>query len=244
MNKPTICILHGWSLEKELKNRWQPLINLLKKDGFKVKYLSLPGFDEPLLEPFDLDKYRDHVTKQLKDFSSVVIIGHSFGGQLAVHLAATGLNKIKGMVIIGPAGIINNSLSKIIKRTVFRWIAKIGFACVTYLPNTLQHFFKKALYFFVREKDYFKLSDENFKKTMQQVIYTEIKDDFVQVKVPTLIIWGDKDKYTPIKHAPLFAAGIHKAQLKIMRGEGHRPYYSQPKTVASHIIYFLERYVD
>lgn len=244
MNKPTICIIHGWSLEKELKARWQPLTNLLKKAGFRVKYLSLPGFDEPLLEPFDLDKYQEHVIKQLENFSSVVIIGHSFGGQLAVHLAATGYKKIKGMILIGPAGIINKSPMKIIKRAVFKWMAKIGSALTNFLPNSTQRFFRKMLYLLAREKDYFKLSDENFKKTMQQVIYTEIKENFAKVKVPTLIIWGDKDKYTPIKHASLFVAGIHKAQLKVIRGEGHRPYYSQPKTVASHITYFLERYVD
>jgi len=244
MKTPTICIIHGWSLEKELKARWQPLTSLLKKAGFKVKYLSLPGFDEPLLEPFDLDKYQKHVVKQLEDFSSVVIIGHSFGGQLAVHLAATSLEKIKGMILIGPAGVINKSPIKIIKRAVFKLIAKIGFALLRFLPSSAQHFFRKVLYLFAREKDYFKLSDENFKKTMQQIISTEIKNDLAKVKTPTLIIWGDKDKYTPIKHAPLFVTGIHKAQLKVMRGEGHRPYYSQPATVASHIIYFLERYVD
>ncbi len=244
MNKPTICIIHGWSLEKQIKSRWQPLITLLEKAGYKVKYLSLPGFDEPLLEPFDLDMYQDHLIKQLEKFSSVVIIGHSFGGQLAVCLAAKNLKKIKAMVLIAPAGVIDKSLFKVIKRVFFKLIAKTGSLVLGFLPTPVLLFFRKILYFFVRENDYLKLSDENLKKTMQKAISTEVIDDFAKIKLPTLIIWGDKDSFTPIKNAPVFASGIHKAQLKILKGERHRPYYSKPEQVASHITYFLDRYVD
>jgi len=242
MKKTTICILHGWSLEPDLKKRWQSLINLLQKEGFQVKYLSLPGFDQPISKPLTLDQYQEHVLHQIKNETSIILLGHSFGGQLATRVASSRPKNLSALILVAPSGIIDRSLTKSIKRTIFILLAKVGKIVVNNLPSFIQQKSKKLLYLLAREKDY--LNAPNYlKKTMSNILADEITDDLPKINVPTLIIWGEKDRFTPIKNATIFATGIHKAQLKTISNEKHRPYFTQPKLVASHIIHFLSKHV-
>lgn len=241
-DNPTIYILHGWSLEPELKDRWNSLRELLHQEGYKTNYLLLPGFDQPLTQPLTLNHYRDYVLERIGKKEKVILIGHSFGGQLAVRLAAAQPDNLKAIILIAPAGIIDRSLTKRAKRMVFKTAAKMGKLIADQLPLPTQQKLEKLLYKAAREQDYHR-APPAMKQTMQNVLADEVISDFPQVEVPTLIIWGDKDRYTPIKHAPLFVAHIFQAQLKIIAGESHRPYYTQPELVADHINYFLKKHV-
>ncbi len=78
---------------------------------------------------------------------------------------------------------------------------------------------------------------------MQNVLQDEIEQELPQISVPTLIFWGDRDSFTPVKHAAIFASKIPNAQLKLLRKEGHRPYFTQPTLLAENIINFIQKNV-
>lgn len=246
-NNARVFILHGWSLDPKLKDRWQPLIKLLSKNGLRVEYLPLPGFDIPLKKSWSLSQFEEYVLQKIKGCKKVVLLGHSFGGQLAVKVAAAQPKNLEALVLIAPAGIIDRSLCKRLKRSVFKILAKLGSGLLRAFgqsdQSAIYRFTQKKLHFAARESDYLQ-SPKKLKLTMQNILKDEIEDDLPQIQTPTLIFWGDLDSFTPVKHAAVFTSKIPTAQLKLLRKEGHRPYFTQPKLLAENIISFIEKNVS
>jgi pimeloyl-ACP methyl ester carboxylesterase len=61
------------------------------------------------------------------------------------------------------------------------------------------------------------------------------------IDVPTLIITGDADRMTPVRHAEFLRDQIPGSQLVVVPGAGHMVMLEQPAQVASAVIAFLER---
>jgi len=103
----TLIILHGWQSSKE---KWQKVKENIESD--------LPGFkpETQLKEPWSLDDYVDW----LKDFSQTkekfFLMGHSFGGRVAIKFALRYPEKLYGLILVSAAGIKkkNSPISKII----------------------------------------------------------------------------------------------------------------------------------
>ena len=75
---PNICFLHGWGGES---NDWK---NISKE--FECIAIDIPGFGKSV--PFELsgspEFYAEYLVELIPD-SVEVIVGHSFGGVIAVH---------------------------------------------------------------------------------------------------------------------------------------------------------------
>jgi pimeloyl-ACP methyl ester carboxylesterase len=57
--------------------------------------------------------------------------------------------------------------------------------------------------------------------------------DLDQVKVPTLVVWGDKDRLLPMKHhADRFRTEIPGVRFEVLHGLGHTPMWDDPGRVA------------
>ena len=98
--KPEIVLVHGaW----EEANIWQAVTPLLKKDGYHVVTVTLPGRPGSPLSPdkVSLDLYRDTILNAIGNPAQpVVLVGHSFGG-ITISLAAEAApQKIKTLVYI------------------------------------------------------------------------------------------------------------------------------------------------
>jgi pimeloyl-ACP methyl ester carboxylesterase len=61
--------------------------------------------------------------------------------------------------------------------------------------------------------------------------------DLDQIKVPTLILWGDHDRILPIDvHSPRLRAEIPGVQFRVVRGVGHTPMWDDPGLFAQAIV--------
>jgi len=235
-NQSQLVILPGWSQDPATQSKWQPLVVQLEQADYQVLYLKLPGLTTPLDQVWQLADYRDWVLNQIKDFSKVVLIGHSFGGQLAVSVAATNPENLTALVLIGPAGLIDRRWFKVAKRALFKLAAKWGGFLIGQTKS--KHFFQKVLYKLAREKDYY-LASPLLKQTMVAVLSQEIIKDLPKIKHPTLIIWGKQDRATPIHHAQIFNQQLEHSQLCVLPHENHCPHYHQPQQIVRLIINFL-----
>src|SRR6185312_13772581 len=47
-------------------------------------------------------------------------------------------------------------------------------------------------------------------------------------EMPTLIVWGDRDKIIPVSHAHQTHDAIPNSRLEIMQGVGHFPHVEDP----------------
>jgi len=56
------------------------------------------------------------------------------------------------------------------------------------------------------------------------------------IKIPTIIIWGDKDEYTPPEDAYYMEKHIKNAKLIMISGADHHLHRKQPEVVAQDIL--------
>ena len=77
------------------------------------------------------------------------------------------------------------------------------------------------------------------RETYLNVINEDISGLFSQIKVPTVIIWGEKDDITPIADAYLIKKEIKNSILEILPNVGHRIRKEAPEILVDKISTFL-----
>ena len=66
-----------------------------------------------------------------------------------------------------------------------------------------------------------------------------LDDRIVQVKVPTLVLWGDHDTLVTVGVGDLYSKRIAGSKWVLMENCGHAPQYERPKETAHHLLAFL-----
>lgn len=227
-------ILHGWSISNQNRQKWQPFLNLLKKAGFSVHFLEIPGLSTPLDESWYLQDFVDWLEKELHGQKNVALLGHSFGGQLSIRYTALHPQQISRLILVDSSGIRDKRLRARFKRKVFFILAKTG-------KNFLKApIFRTILYKMARETDYKKAPPAQ-RKSMANVLQDEILEDLPQITCPTQIIWGADDTTTPLRNAHLLHEAIVGSTLDVIEGARHSPQFTHPEQVVKTIQNFLKR---
>ncbi|MDP3093249.1 MAG: alpha/beta hydrolase [bacterium] len=234
-----ILILHGWG---RFTGSWTPVKELLEKQGYQVFYPPFPGLDEnqPLNSPWTIDDYvewaKTYADKNgLADF---FLLGHSFGGRVSIKFAVKYPEKLKGLILVSAAGIRNKKISK-----VYNLFAKLSKAInkLSFIPG--YQFCRKALYrLILRKTDYVTLKTQTMKETFKNVIEEDLAGQLAQIKTPTLILWGDKDKTTPLSDGKFMERMISGSLLRIIAGAPHMIHVDAPEKVAQEILDFVNRH--
>ena len=60
-----------------------------------------------------------------------------------------------------------------------------------------------------------------------------------RIQAPTLVLWGDDDRWIPIAHADRFVAAIPGARKVVIPACGHVPQEEKPEEVARLLLEFL-----
>lgn len=217
-----IIILHGWTYSLD---KWKRFTKLLEQNGFKPVFLSIPGLTSETNQIWDVGKYSKWLENKLRnDKGRVILLGHSNGGRISAYFAAQNPDKIQKLILIDSAGIYHKELPLQIKRFVFNTIAKIGKVITS--SETL----KDLMYYLAGERDYQK-AQPNMKKTMVNLTHHDITPFLKKIKNPTLIIWGEEDKVTPLGDARLMNGLISNSKLEIIKNAGHSPFFTHPEKV-------------
>lgn len=226
-SKPRVVILHGWGASSK---HFQELAALFEKQGFSVEVPDLPGFGgSPLTkDPMTFGDYVSFVEKALGK-RKVILIGHSFGGRIAVVFTAKHPGHVAKLILTGASGIVHPLLLK--QKLVFA-LAKIGKALGF-------SFLRKPLYFFLGEWDYYQSGP--LAQTFQQVYRVSIEDDLPKISVPTLLVWGEKDTATSLRDGELMHRKIQGSTLVIVNGATHKLPYEMPHVFVENILPFLKQ---
>lgn len=224
-----IVLIPGW--QAKISNLL-PLARKLEELGWKVFLPELPGFEAPPPKKiWGISEYADFVFKKSFDFfkgESFYLFGHSFGGRLAIKLGSGNREKIEGLVLCSTAGL---SRPNILKRYFFLFLAKVG-KLFPFLP--IKGFFRKLIYKLAREQDYLRTTGV-MRGVFKKVVGEDLKPLVSKINSPVLIVWGKKDKATPISDAFYLKNKLPRARLIVFEEEGHRLPYDKPKEVAREI---------
>lgn len=247
MNIP-ILILHGWGSSSQA---WEKPKKLLEDAGYQVFVPDLPGFGkEPAPKnPWGVSDYINFVLEGVDTIPPLrcerkrkfVLVGHSFGGRVAIKLAAQYPEKIEKLILTGAAGPRFATLKEKIKVETFAFIAKIGGLAFYVFPFTVfKPLAKKVLYWWSGGKDYYHMENHALKETFKKVIYEDLTPYLEKIKVPTFLIWGEKDSMIPLAYAYLMHRQIKISKLKIIKEANHVFPYAQPEVFVREVLEFLK----
>lgn len=223
-------ILHGWGSNSE---RWIPVAEKISQKGLKVIVPDLPGFGKSgaLSMPWDINKYINWIEGFVKELNleDFYLLGHSFGGALASKMAVKYAQEVKKLFLVSAACV----REKTAKKSFFKKISKIT-KLFYFLPY--YSFFRKAVYkFIIRRSDYVYV-EGIMKETYLNVVSEDLSFHLPFIKVPTVIIWGDKDESTPLEDGYFINRQIKNSKLIIIPGANHDLNRKQPEILAEKVL--------
>ncbi len=237
--KYPILILHGWSKDMTGK-RYAVLQSMLAKKGFTVFAPDLPGFGaNPLkkeaLEFDDYIKFVHDYIKQLK-IKKVILLGHSFGGRIAINFTARYPDLVEKLILTGASGIPRPLPS--LKKKIVYLLTKIFRPFFSIPPFSFFYIlFRKLVYYSIGEMDYYKAG--SLRKTFKKVHKVSIVDALSKITAPTLIVWGGNDTIVPLEDGELMHNTIKNSQLIVIKNATHKLPYNNPKEFVNAINSFL-----
>lgn len=232
-----ILILHGWGLSGSV---YKDLASELKKHGFRIYRPDLPGFGKEKIseKPRGLGDYVDFILHYVKlnGLNHFTVIGHSFGGRIAIKLAANYPQLIDRLILTGVPGFRGKSCLKIF---TFNILAKGGKLVVgIFRVSKLGYYMRKILYRLASTTDYYKAKGA-MRETFKKIIDEDLVSSMRRVQCPTLLLWGKEDKITPVWMAEKMVKEIKGAKLMVVSGENHKFPYQNPKLFTRKIIGLL-----
>ena len=216
----TILFLHGWNAS------YQTLLPLkLDLDDYNQLFIDLPGcgYQPEPERPYTIQDYIDLIESSFKEECDKIewIVGHSFGGKLAVKMAKK-MPHLKGLFLISPA---------ILK-------TKRG---IKYHFKTLQYKFYKKMHWNTNQfgsEDY-KQASPLMKQTLVRIVNEDAKKEIKEISIPTLLIWGKNDTATPLKMGYQIKKAMKDCALIPLEG-GHFAYLSQIQYVKEILKCFIK----
>jgi len=213
-----ILLLHGWGQNIEMM---KPLGDCFC-DKYRITILDLPGFgesEEPT-EAWNIGKYNEMLEEfsNLTNIKKPIIIGHSFGGRLAIRYSAE--HPIEKLVLFGsPCIRIKEELPVTVK--VLKSLKQVPGL------NNIGEFMKK----YIGSRDY-KAASPVMRKTLVEVVNEDLSKYAREIEEPTLLIWGDQDTEAPLQEAKELEKIMIDAGLIVLPGT-HYAYLENLPRVAN-----------
>jgi pimeloyl-ACP methyl ester carboxylesterase len=219
---PLVIALHGWQrtnadFDAVLSSRNPAVDDPFHGEVIASISLDLPGFGDSPPPPtvWGSDDYARALLPILEDLPvAVVLLGHSFGGRVALHLAALAPEKVRGLVLTGvPLG-SRSAQSR--PRTnpryrLIRWLARLGIVPESRLERARQRY---------GSRDYREASG-----VMRQVLVATVQESYdalyPQITAPVELVWGQNDTVAPASAARAVVGDFRDARLTIVKDAGH-----------------------
>tara|TARA_X000001036_G_scaffold249962_1_gene232848 strand:+ start:1005 stop:1712 length:708 start_codon:yes stop_codon:yes gene_type:complete len=202
---PTVCFLHGWGRSSQ--------DFYLISQSYDYINFDLPGFGKSQEPETSMNpkEYAEYINQFIPN-SVETVVGHSFGGRVAVHLS--GLRNFEKLILIGvPLIKKQTSSGKLSMLNFYKSLNRFGILSNDKIEKIKK---KKGSY------DY-----RNSQGIMRENLVKAVNDDLSQelenIKSKVHLIWGSEDKEVPIDIAKEANKKIKKSNLHILEGQGHNP---------------------
>ncbi|MBU51486.1 MAG: hypothetical protein CL920_22580 [Deltaproteobacteria bacterium] len=251
---PLVIMIHGFASSSLV---WMHNIKPLTDAGLRCLLVDLYGrgqtakpnvtYDSALFMGQILD-----VVKGLELPETFQIVGSSMGGAIALSLSAQYPEKVDGLCLLAPAGIKQKAtpaaklakipgIGKLALQLFGKQLIRIGTKRNFVQPNA------PAL------KPYYEMFDRQLKDpgflpalhaTSQDMPLFDMEDKFIKTaehNIPTLVIWGTKDKILPHDNTKRLQQLFPNAQLITLMNAGHLPQLEEPERITPLILEHLRQ---
>ncbi|MGB7440030.1 MAG: alpha/beta hydrolase [Coleofasciculaceae cyanobacterium] len=241
-----ILLLHGFDSSIFEFRRLFPLL-AANNETWAVDLLGF-GFTERLtgvsFSATAIKTHLYHFWKTLID-EPVILVGASMGGTAAIDFTLDYPQAVKKLVLLDSAGYSGGA---IMGKFLF-W--PLDDLAVKFLsrPQVRKSISSNAYY----DKSFvtadallcaeLHLKLEGWSQALKAFTksggYGSFRDKLVEIRQPTLILWGDSDKILGTSDAPKLKEAIADSQLIWIKDCGHVPHLEQPQITSEHILEFL-----
>jgi 4,5:9,10-diseco-3-hydroxy-5,9,17-trioxoandrosta-1(10),2-diene-4-oate hydrolase len=217
---PPLVLLHGYRAGADY---WFPHPLPAFAEEMHVIAPDLPGYGySGRLPKYSLGVYAAFFGEFLNamNLESVNLMGHSMGAQVAIAAAARQPERVSKLVLVDSAGL---------PRLEPNWqmpLTMIGDSSVRHV-KLYPLMMRLALRATASREGLRMLQDEHVSNILKWVT------------MPTLIVWGSRDRVIPMEHGALLARYIPQARLAVIRNAGHMPFYQKPQEFNQLVLGFL-----
>lgn len=240
-----LLLLHGWgprsvSLEKNLL----PLGKRLS-GRYQVTMLDFPGHGDSQAQDanWGVPEYAAW-TLQAMDalgLQQAIILAHSFGGRVALYLAARHPERVSKLILTGCAGLREKRGIKAKSRAMGFKAARGMLSLAGKIPalkdkaqSTLDGM-RQAM----ASADYL-LTPESLRGSFSKIVRQDLRALLPEISQPALLVWGEKDTATPLWMGQAMAREMPGATLLVYAGDDHWAYQNQPARFTNAVEAFLE----
>ena len=183
-------------------------------DGLDAVSIHFPGFGTTP-EPSTVwgsEDYAEDVAAAISGFGPVILVAHSFGGRVAVRLAAKYPQYVKGIVLTGvPLMRLGSAPTPPLSFRIARTLAKKGLLPKSVLEKQRQ---KRG------SADYL-AAQGVMRDILVRVVNETYDDDLARITVPVRMVWGQNDTAAPADAGLAASQLIHRATFRQIDGAGH-----------------------
>ncbi|MHB8264152.1 MAG: alpha/beta fold hydrolase [Acidimicrobiales bacterium] len=213
-----VVALHGWGRDhgdfSKLGASWLGKCGIMAPD--------LPGFGAAPAPPsaWGSAEYAGLISRLVENEigTPVVVLGHSFGGRVAVRLAASRPELVKSLVLTGVplakpqyTGQRKKGPRVAFAYRVARRLEKLGL-----VPQDRMESMRKRY----GSPDYARASGM-MRAVLVKVLAETYSDDLARLACPVYLVWGEEDAEVPAEVARMIAEAVPGARLTVLAGIGH-----------------------
>ena len=252
MHDPVVLV-HG------LGGQWQNWLENIPRlaQERRVLALDLPGFGltpEPADGELSISGYGRYVDAfcERLGLGTVNVVGNSMGGFIAAEVAIQFPERVSRLALVSAAGIssadalqapiltIGRLASAVAINTAarYRMLAARPIGRHASLALVARH--PRLLKADLAYEGFFKGAGKpGFDDALRACLEYDFRDRLPDVKVPTLIVWGEKDSIIPVRDANEFERLIPDSRKLVMRDTGHIPMAERPEAFNDVLTEFL-----
>lgn len=153
------------------------------------------------------------------------VIGHSMGGEIAIHLASSEPDRIRRLVLVSAAGV---------PRTI-----SAGAAAKLATDLARLRAWGRRSFVATIAADSLRAGPFTLYRTLRHLLADDVRPLLSSIRHPTLLVWGEHDPVTPVRDGRIMARRIPDARLVVVAGASHNVMADRPETFERIVREFL-----
>lgn len=241
----TVVLLHGIGGGKEL---WRPQLDHLAGRGYRTVAWDAPGYGaSPLSAQFGWAELSAALLALLDHLAlpKVALVGHSMGGMVAQDFAARHAERLAALVLSGTSPAFGNPDGEFQRKFLAARLGPLdaGRTMAELAPEIVREVIGDeadpqgiALATEVMGR----VPDATYRVAMAALVAFDRRATLADIKVPTLVLAGEKDRNAPPMMMERMAARIPGARYVCLAHAGHLANVEQPDAFDAALDDFLD----